>query len=58
MGFEKFRRPVLAPGIAVHSYGSPSTSAGSVSGDIDVSDAIRVERQRAAAESRRKAKSK
>lgn len=41
MGYEKFKRPGLFPGIAVATPGSASTSPGSVSGDIDVQDAVR-----------------
>ena len=39
MGFEKIKRPLLVPGLAVHS--GASTSAASVAGDIDVADAVR-----------------
>ena len=41
MGFDKHKRPILAPGIAVHTPGSASTSPDSVAGDVDVSDAFR-----------------
>lgn len=42
MGYEKFTRPGLFPGLTVAAPGSASTSPGSVSGDIDVSDAVRA----------------
>lgn len=42
MGFEYIKRPILTSGIAVAAAGSASTSASSVSGDVDVSDAIRM----------------
>lgn len=42
MGFEKIKRPLLVPGVAVHSAGSASTTPASVAGDIDVADAIRA----------------
>ena len=42
MGFEKIKRPVLVPGLAVHTPGSASTSPGSVAGDVDVADDVRV----------------
>ena len=41
MGFQKSKRPILAPGLAIATPGSLSTSAGSVSGDVDVQDAVR-----------------
>lgn len=41
MGYEKIKRPLLAPGIAVASSGA-STSPASVAGDIDVQDAVRA----------------
>ena len=40
MGFNKSKRPILAPGINVTA--GASTSAGSVSGDVVASDAIRA----------------
>lgn len=40
MGFEKIKRPLLVPGVAVASSGASTTPA-SVAGDIDVQDAIR-----------------
>jgi len=41
MGWEKIKRPLLVPGLAVQAEGTASTTPGSVAGDIDVSDAIR-----------------
>ncbi len=39
MGFEKIKRPLFVPGIAVGT--GASTTPASVAGDIDVSDAVR-----------------